>query len=207
MVKYVVLALGVTLISTNTGYCKKNKGGGGGTIIYYPQPYYPPTPAPVVVNPVVVNPVVVTQPSQNVTPVQATIVSSSPSGDSESGGFQVERFLKIRNDSGEKLTIFLQVRTRNDRGQFIWSPSQPGSQAKAMSFEVDAGQVLDLTGRVSASRVRLWAKSESSSFMDYANQDLWLVPETENNGEHRYRSSQMQTYTFTMKQQAPVGDR
>ncbi len=119
----------------------------------------------------------------------------------------MERFLRIRNDSGEKLTIFLQVRTRNDRGQWVWTPEEPGTKAKVMSFEVEAGKTLDLTGKVSASRVRLWARSESSSFMDYANQDLWLVPETANSGEHRYRASQMQTYTFTMKQPSPAGDR
>ena len=28
MVRYIVLALGVALVSTNSAYCKKNKGGG-----------------------------------------------------------------------------------------------------------------------------------------------------------------------------------
>ena len=204
MVRYFVLALGVALVSTNSAYCLgKKKQGGGGTIIYYPQPYYP---TPVVVNPVVVNPVVVnSQSPAPVAPAQVIVVSSS-TGDSESA-FQVERFLRIKNDSGEKLTVFLQVRTRNDRGEWVWSPEAPGSKAKVMTFDLEAGKTLDLTGKVSASRVRLWARSESSSFMDYANQDLWLVPETTNSGEHRYQASQMQTYTFTMKQQSPVGDR
>jgi len=204
MVRYFVLALGVALVSTNSAYCLgKKKQGGGGTIIYYPQPYYP---TPVVVNPVVVNPVVVnSQSPAPVAPAQVIVVSSS-TGDSESA-FQVERFLRIKNDSGEKLTVFLQVRTRNDKGQWSWMPEQPGTKAKAMSFDLDAGKTLDLTGKVSASRVRLWAQSDTASFMDYADQDLWLVPETGNNGEHRYRASRMQTYTFTMKQASPVGDR
>ena len=204
MVRYFVLALGVALVSTNSAYCLgKKKQGGGGTIIYYPQPYYP---TPVVVNPVVVNPVVVnSQTPAPVAPAQMIVVSSS-TGDSESA-FQVERFLRIKNDSGEKLTVFLQVRTRNDRGEWVWSPEAPGSKAKVMTFDLEAGKTLDLTGKVSASRVRLWARSEAASFMDYANQDLWLVPETTGNGEHRYQASQMQTYTFTMKQQSPVGDR
>jgi len=204
MVRYFVLALGVALVSTNSAYCLgKKKQGGGGTIIYYPQPYYP---TPVVVNPVVVNPVVVnSQTPAPVAPAQVIVVSSS-TGDSESA-FQVERFLRIKNDSGEKLTVFLQVRTRNDRGEWVWSPEAPGSKAKVMTFDLEAGKTLDLTGKVSASRVRLWARSESSSFMDYANQDLWLVPETTNSGEHRYQAGQMQTFTFTMKQQSPVGDR
>ena len=204
MVRYFVLALGVALVSTNSAYCLgKKKQGGGGTIIYYPQPYYP---TPVVVNPVVVNPVVVnSQSPAPVAPAQVIVVSSS-TGDSESA-FQVERFLRIKNDSGEKLTVFLQVRTRNDRGEWVWSPEAPGSKAKVMTFDLEAGKTLDLTGKVSASRVRLWARSDTSSFMDYANQDLWLVPETTGNGEHRYQASQMQTYTFTMKQQSPVGDR
>ena len=204
MVRYFVLALGVALVSTNSAYCLgKKKQGGGGTIIYYPQPYYP---TPVVVNPVVVNPVVVnSQSPAPVAPAQVIVVSSS-TGDSESA-FQVERFLRIKNDSGEKLTVFLQVRTRNDRGEWVWSPEAPGSKAKVMTFDLEAGKTLDLTGKVSASRVRLWARSDSTSFMDYANQDLWLVPETTSNGEHRYQASQMQTYTFTMKQQSPVGDR
>jgi hypothetical protein len=203
-VRYFVLALGVALVSTNSAYCLgKKKQGGGGTIIYYPQPYYP---TPVVVNPVVVNPVVVnSQTPAPVAPAQVIVVSSS-TGDSESA-FQVERFLRIKNDSGEKLTVFLQVRTRNDRGEWVWSPEAPGSKAKVMTFDLEAGKTLDLTGKVSASRVRLWARSEAASFMDYANQDLWLVPETTGNGEHRYQASQMQTYTFTMKQQSPVGDR
>jgi hypothetical protein len=204
MVRYFVLALGVALVSTNSAYCLgKKKQGGGGTIIYYPQPYYP---TPVVVNPVVVNPVVVNpQTPAPVAPAQVIVVSSS-TGDSESA-FQVERFLRIKNDSGEKLTVFLQVRTRNDRGEWVWTPEAPGSKAKVMTFDLQAGKTLDLTGKVSASRVRLWARSDTSSFMDYANQDLWLVPETTGNGEHRYQASQMQTYTFTMKQQSPVGDR
>ena len=204
MVRYFVLALGVALVSTNSAYCLgKKKQGGGGTIIYYPQPYYP---TPVVVNPVVVNPVVVnSQTPAPVAPAQVIVVSSS-TGDSESA-FQVERFLRIKNDSGEKLTVFLQVRTRNDRGEWVWSPEAPGSKAKVMTFDLEAGKTLDLTDKVSASRVRLWARSESSSFMDYANQDLWLVPETTNSGEHRYQAGQMQTFTFTMKQQSPVGDR
>jgi hypothetical protein len=213
MVRYFVLALGVALISTNSAYClgKKNKGGGGGTIIYYPQPYYQ-NPTPVVVNPVVVNPVVVNQPAPApVTapaPAQVIVVSSSGGGTGDTdSAFQVERFLRIRNDSGEKLTVFLQVRTRNDRGQWMWSPEAPGSKAKVLTFDMEAGKVLDLTGKVSASRVRLWARSESSSFMEYADRDLWLVPETGNNGEHRYSGSQMQTFTYTMKQQSPVGDR
>jgi len=154
-----------------------------------------------VVNPVVVN----SQTPAPVAPAQVIVVSSS-TGDSESA-FQVERFLRIKNDSGEKLTVFLQVRTRNDRGEWVWSPEAPGSKAKVMTFDLEAGKTLDLTGKVSASRVRLWARSESSSFMDYANQDLWLVPETTNSGEHRYQAGQMQTFTFTMKQQSPVGDR
>ena len=204
MVRYFVLALGVALVSTNSAYCLgKKKQGGGGTIIYYPQPYYP---TPVVVNPVVVNPVVVnSQTPAPVAPAQMIVVSSS-TGDSESA-FQVERFLRIKNDSGEKLTVFLQVRTRNDRGEWVWSPEAPGSKAKVMTFDLEAGKTLDLTGKVSASRVRLWARSEAASFMDYANQDLWLVPETTNSGEHRYQAGQMQTFTFTMKQQSPVGDR
>jgi hypothetical protein len=65
---------------------------------------------------------------------------------------------------------------------------------------------LDLTGKVSASRVRLWARSDSASLHGLRHQDLWLVPETENNGEHRYRAGRMQTYTFSMKQPSPVGD-
>jgi hypothetical protein len=212
MVRYCVLALGVALFSFNSAHALgKKKQGGGGTIIYYPQPYYPtPVVNPVVVNPVVVNPVVVnpvSQPSPSpVTPAQVIVVSSSNTGDSESA-FQVERFLRIKNDSGEKLTVFLQVRTRNDRGEWMWSPEAPGSKAKATTFDMDAGKTLDLTGKVSASRVRLWARSDSASFMDYANQDLWLVPETSSNGEHRYRAGQMQTFTYTMKQPSAVGDR
>src|SRR5262249_6843353 len=173
----------------------------------YPPPYYPPVVNPVVLNPVVVNPpstVVVNSPSPS--PTRVLVVPASGSGDADTG-FQVERFLRIKNDSGEKLTVFLQVRTPNDRGQWVWTAEAPGAKAKVMSFEVEADKVLDLTGKVSASRVRLWARSETASFMDYANQDLWLVPETENNGEHRYRAGQMQTYTFTMKQPSPVGDR
>jgi hypothetical protein len=135
MMRYFVLALGVALVSTNSAYCFGKKKGGGGTIVYYPQPYYPPPVlvSPVVVNPVVVNPpstVVVTQPA----PTSSTFaVPGSSNGDADAA-FQVERFLKIKNDSGEKLTVFLQVRTRNDRGQWSWMPEQPGSKAKAMSL-------------------------------------------------------------------------
>src|SRR5579859_7311807 len=143
MVRYIVLALGVTLVSMNSAqaYGKRRP-----TVIYYPQPYYP---TPVVVSPVVVNPVVVNPPAPPpITPTQLIVVPSNGGGDSDAP-FQLERFLRIKNDSGEKLTVFLQVRTRNDKGQWTWSPAEPGAKAKAMSFEVEAGKTLDLTGKVS----------------------------------------------------------
>jgi hypothetical protein len=129
---------------------------------------------------------------------------STPADDGAAGAaavLQSERLLKIRNDSGVKLTVFVQYRTQTDQGTWSWFPADPSQSDQALSFEIEAGAetYLDDAGfTIRGSRVRLWATSEAGGqWPDARNSDLWLVPEVDGTGTHTYPAPQMETFTYT----------
>jgi hypothetical protein len=119
----------------------------------------------------------------------------------EEAAVQNQRYLRVKNDTGKKLTVWVQYRTQTDGDEFAWVPNDPAKSDAAVGFEIDAGEEVDLEhqgARVAASRVRIWAESKDGAAWDrYQNDDLWLVPETDATGSQTYQAAEQETYTFT----------
>ena len=118
------------------------------------------------------------------------------------GPLQFERFLKVKNDTKEKVRFFALFHSKGADGKEAWVPAEPGAPETVYSVEVEPGKALDLTdddGKpISADRVRIWAASSNRQWLDNETADLWLVPETDAAGNHQYAAAEMQTHTFTV---------
>lgn len=110
------------------------------------------------------------------------------------------RYLRVHNDTGEALTVWLRYQTLTVNKTWFWYPAAP---QPAAAYRVDPGAVLDLEHekwRVNASKVRIWARSSGGrEWQDYRGRDLWLVPETDERGQHQYRAAERETFTFTFE--------
>jgi hypothetical protein len=106
-------------------------------------------------------------------------------------------------DNIPKVKVFLQYRTLNDQKQWCWFPVNPNQSQDALAFDLLPGQevaVHDDGWRVNASRVRIWAQSDSGTeWQDYKGRDLWLVTRNTADGTARYFAPEMETYTFTFE--------
>jgi hypothetical protein len=73
-----------------------------------------------------------------------------------------------------------------------------------LTFELDVGQIANLeteVGPITASRVRIWARSAGGTMWDeHQGIDLWLVPETDPDGLHRYTAPNVELFTYTFSQ-------
>ncbi len=119
-------------------------------------------------------------------------------GDRDDIAFQNLRYLKVKNDSTSTLTVFYQYRTLVD-GAFKWLPEAPKEGAEALSFEIKAGEEIQVKvgdDPLAASRMRLWATSETEKWLTYKTRDLWLVPEKNEEGDHVYAAESPETFTF-----------
>jgi hypothetical protein len=116
-------------------------------------------------------------------------------------GWQTTRFLRVANTTKDKLTLYVQVRTENEEGDWVWAPGAPGSD-DTFTYTLDPGQVADVTDndwRVHGSRARIWAKSDKRNYTAFQGKDLWLVPETNSDGEHGYTSPEVQTFDLAIR--------
>jgi hypothetical protein len=126
------------------------------------------------------------------------VVAEAPSAEQEEpeAVTQTRRYLKVKNDTGSKLTVWLHYRTLTTGDEWKWFPKDG---RKAVRYELDPGEETYLCHegwKVNASRVRIWAETASGEQMDeYKDQDLWLVPEDEE-GERSYSAPQMEDFTF-----------
>ncbi len=139
-------------------------------------------------------------------PIQSSFAQDDPKpkdekpsfGDKDDVVLQNKRFLKISNVTGDKLTVFLQFRTPKDDA-WVWVPDSPANSTDALSFEIEAGQEIEVKRNdepVAASRMRIWANSATQKWLKYKSKDAWLVPEKTEDGEHVYTSPGVETYTF-----------
>jgi hypothetical protein len=113
-----------------------------------------------------------------------------------------ERYLRIRNQTGEALTIWVQYHTRDEFGTSEWLPADPSESDEAVSRDIDRGKQTYVKAEdnryLHASRIRLWATTASGKkYMKYAETDLDLVPEQTSNGTHFYYAPRRGTYTYT----------
>ena len=113
------------------------------------------------------------------------------------------RFLLLRNDSGEPLTIRIQFRKMTKGGEWNWFPADPRRSAKALEYTLAPGKSLYLSdeeSRVATSKVRIWAEGVKSGFKweDYKGHDLWLVPEIDEEDYHGYRADKIETVAMRL---------
>jgi len=121
--------------------------------------------------------------------------------DPDEASVQTCRYLRIKNDTQEKVTVYLQYRTWTNRNEYKWYPGDPATSDKVLVFEVEPGAETDLyhdNWRINASRARLWAVgSDDSEWLDYKAQALWLV-DKDADGQRTYRGAKMETFTFSL---------
>jgi hypothetical protein len=113
------------------------------------------------------------------------------------------RYLKVKNDTGDRPTVYLHYCTLTTGDEWKWFP---GAGRNAVCYELDPGEETYLSHegwKINASRVRIWAETPSGEVMDeYKGQDLWLVDEDEDGGRS-YLAPQMEDFTFTF---SPAGN-
>ena len=114
---------------------------------------------------------------------------------------QSRRYLRIKNEAGEKLNVYVQYYTVSDQNRWLWFPARPGEAAQAKHYQLDPGEETYLgegDGHIGARRARLWARSSSGKeWTEYKDQDLWLVSEVDDDGVRRYYAPKMETFTFS----------
>ncbi len=129
-------------------------------------------------------------------------ISSGPDSGPPTGPAAVpqnRRFLRIANNTGETLLISIKYRTLTDQNQWVWAPGDPADERVAR-FRIPAGKaglVKHEDFQINASRIRIWARSESGlEWMAYKEQDFFLFPETDRNGQRLYYAPEMEIATF-----------
>jgi hypothetical protein len=113
---------------------------------------------------------------------------------------QTERLLQVQNNTAQRLTVFVQYFALTDQGTWAWLPADPSNSDQPLAFDLDAGQTAYLSDNgnaIAASRVRLWAVSDKQQWGKYKDEDLWLVPEQDDQGNHVYIAAEMKTFNFT----------
>src|SRR5262249_36600818 len=121
--------------------------------------------------------------------------------EAEETPWQTTRYIRVANATKEKLTVYLQVKTQDESEEWVWYPAQPGAD-DVLAFELEPGQAADLSDgdwAVNGSRVRLWAASASREYLAFRDKDLWLVPETNDEGYHGYESADVQTFEVAIR--------
>ena len=111
------------------------------------------------------------------------------------------RYLRVKNETGGKLTLSLQYRTETTKGEMKWYPGDPRTSTETVVFELAAGQETSLKHdgwTINASRVRIWAVADNGDeWNENKDKDLWLVPEADKAGRHYYSAPKMETFTHT----------
>ena len=118
--------------------------------------------------------------------------------DGEKESVFTRRFLKVKNDTDAPMKVFVQFRGLDDK-KWVWVPADPNDSKDALVYDLKAGQEMFLEhkgSKLSASRVRIWGVAEAQNWFDFRDQDLWVVPEMDQRGEHRYLATEMKTFTF-----------
>ena len=118
----------------------------------------------------------------------------------DSAPLQSERYLHVKNETADKLTVYVQYRTALSSGKWVWLPEDPEKSQETLAYDLEPGEEMHLgdgQAALTASRVRLWAVTENGDgWLDYKDKDLWLVPEEED-GQHCYYADEVETFPFT----------
>jgi hypothetical protein len=114
---------------------------------------------------------------------------------------QTERYLKIKNNTGDRLRVYVQHYSMTAGGEWAWLPDRPGENLAPFGYDFEPGEEAVLgnaQGNLAAHCVRVWARSPSGlEWADYRNADLYLVPEQDANGDRYYVAPDRETFTFS----------
>ncbi|MEI8376154.1 MAG: hypothetical protein WCJ35_25320, partial [Planctomycetota bacterium] len=124
-------------------------------------------------------------------------------GNSSAPTVQYTRYLRLGNGTNEKVTFSVLYYTCDDQGKWSWTPGELGTNAQPMTFELAPGEAADIQDgdwRINAAKARVWAKSASGKeWNQFKDEDLELVTETDDAGQHSYMSSELQTANYTVR--------
>ena len=113
------------------------------------------------------------------------------------------RYLRIANGTDERVTVHLRYRTQEDTGAWIWLPTGKAEGRNEVLFELEPGQsgdAYDGDWRIQASRVRIWATSESGKVWDtHKSADLVLIPMNPDNGMASYVAGEIGIVKWMVK--------
>ncbi len=115
--------------------------------------------------------------------------------------WQTSRYIRVANATDEKITLYLQVKTQNEDEDWVWFPAKPGAD-EALAFDLSPGQAAELTDGdwpINGSRIRVWAESKTRQYVAFRDKDLWLVPETNDEGYHGYEAADVQTFEVAIR--------
>ncbi len=121
----------------------------------------------------------------------------------EDGRFD-ERRLSIRNDTGEKLTVWTQIDTHpvGNASAFALEPAEAGNAFRYV-LEPNKTYLLMRNDRREAMRgdsARVWAESESGRvWTRNQKESFWLVNEFEGNAGRHYYAPQLETFVYTFQ--------
>lgn len=117
-----------------------------------------------------------------------------------------EKRLVVDNPNDEPVTVWVRWRTEvrlKTEYEWVWYPKDGEAQQftvppkTSQSFDVEQPSRVG-QGQLTASRVRIWAESETGlEWNEYKNQDLWLVESNPQlNGELAYHAEQIEPYVY-----------
>jgi hypothetical protein len=91
-----------------------------------------------------------------------------------------EKYIKLENASGERLTVWLHYQAFDENKEMAWFPTRPVDPEKARRYVVENGASVYLSDhgvRVAAARARVWAESDNGhKWLNYRDRDLALKP-------------------------------
>ena len=111
---------------------------------------------------------------------------------------QTRRYLRVQNATNERIRVYIQYQTLQDDGTWAWQHAD-----EPLTYVFDPGEdsfVSDGGWKINAVRARIWAVGESGkAFLHYRDEDWWLVPETNADGNHFYNASEMKWARMVFK--------
>lgn len=117
---------------------------------------------------------------------------------------QAGRYLNVINLSAKPANFHVQYHAQDQNGNWAWFPQSPEMGDDAISFDLNAGQAVELWDgewHVYADKARIWAVSANGQqqWDRYRSNDLLLVSETDDQGQPCYYSPDIQTLSFGLK--------
>ncbi len=195
-------------------------GGGGddgdGDVIFADQSGDCSYPAPPGIDPDVPALAIYDNPADRTGPVMfasldpGTLTNCPPVGDDDtplsdeqaSAVWQTTRFLRVANSTNKPVTMKVYYFTKVQDADYSWFPADPDApDAQCVTYDLNPGEVCDLQDndwKLNATKVRIEAESEGRKWTRFSKNDLWLVPETDDQGNHGYVAPDIEVFTFTL---------